>query len=485
MERKPPRDERLILLTGATGYIGGRLLPELLYRGKLVRCMARRPEFLKGRVADTVELIQGDVFDESSLERALEGVHTAYFLIHSLGGKGSFEENDRRAADIFGRAARRAGLKRIIYLGGLGEGPDLSQHLSSRQEVGRILGESGVPTIEFRASIVIGSGSLSFEMVRNLVERLPVMTAPRWVRQLAQPIAIEDVIDYLSAALDLEVSGNTIFQIGGADRVSYEGIMKEYARARGLKRLIIPVPMLSPWLSSLWLTLVTPLYFKVGRHLIEGVRNETVVTDDSALTVFDIRPRGIREAVDRALEMEDSQFSDTRWSDALPSTSLERHWGGVRFGSRVVDSREIRTSCPPPDAFRPIQRIGGKEGWYKFNWMWSLRGLLDQLVGGVGSRRGRRDPRSLRLGDTVDFWRVEALEQDRLLRLQAEMKMPGRAWLQFEVEGGEEGSVVRLTVLFDPIGWKGLSYWYFLYPFHQLIFKGMLQAIDQRCQIPD
>ncbi len=476
MESTPP-DERLILLTGATGYVGGRLLKTLDTRGHRLRCLARRPDFLRPRVGGSTEVVKGDLLDPTSLGPAMAGVDSAYYLVHSMGSTGGFEEEDRRAAKIFARAAREAGVRRIIYLGGLGRGGKLSRHLASRQEVGRILRDSGVPTIEFRASIIIGSGSVSFEMIRALVDRLPVMITPRWVRISAQPIAIEDVIAYLMAALDLEVDGSAIFEIGGADRVSYGDIMLEYAHQRGLRRLMIPVPILSPWLSSLWLGLVTPVYARVGRKLIDSITHETVVEDDLALRLFDIRPRGIREAIERALRNEDQEIAETRWSDALSSAGQARAWGGVRLGSRLVDSRVASVPHPPPQAFRPIRRIGGETGWYYANWLWRLRGFMDLLVGGAGMRRGRRNPEWALLGDTVDFWRVEVFEPDRLLRLSAEMKLPGRAWLQFEVEGDESGSTIRQTSIFDPSGLMGLLYWYLLYPLHSRVFAGMLRGI--------
>jgi uncharacterized protein YbjT (DUF2867 family) len=477
MVKKPHNRQNPVLLTGATGYIGGRLLRELERGGYRVRCMVRQPEYLIHRVRPTTEVVQGDVFDEASMRRALKGIHTAYYLVHSLAGKQPFEEADRKAAEHFGIVARESSVKKIIYLGGLGRKPDLSKHLASRQEVGEVLRRSGTPTLEFRASIVIGSGSLSYEMVRALVEKLPVMTAPVWVRTLAQPIAIEDVIRYLMAALDVHVVESTIIEIGGSDRVSYEGIMREYARIRGLKRLIIHLPFLSPRISSLWLALVTPLYFKVGRLLIDGVRNPTLVTDDTAERFFEIHPRGMREAIVRAIKNEDREFAETRWTDALAYRSIEKHRGGIRFGSRLIHSREANTTKPPHATFQPIQCIGGETGWYSFDWLWSVRGFIDKIAGGVGRRRTRRDPRCVLPGDVVDFWRVEAMEQDRLLRLHAEMKMPGRAWLQFEVEKTEGGSLIRLTAIFDPIGVTGLLYWYLVYPLHILIFRGMLRAI--------
>jgi uncharacterized protein YbjT (DUF2867 family) len=477
MMESTPSDERLILVTGATGYVGGRLLKALEARGHRLRCLARRPEFLLPRVGSSTEVAKGDLLDPTSLALGLAAVDSAYYLVHSMGSTGAFEEEDRRAAKSFADAAREAGVRRIIYLGGLGKGEKLSRHLASRHEVGRILRESGVPTIEFRASIIIGSGSLSFEMIRALVDRLPVMTTPRWVRISAQPIAIEDIVAYLTAALDVEVDGSAVFEIGGTDRVSYGDLMLEYARQRGLRRLMIPVPVLSPRLSSLWLGLVTPVYARVGRKLIDSMTHETVVEDDLALRLFDIRPRGFREAIERALTNEDRELAETRWSDALSSGGPASTWGGVKFGSRLLDSRSAKVRQPPSQAFRPIQRIGGKTGWYYANWLWRLRGFLDLLAGGAGMRRGRRDPERLAPGDTVDFWRVEAIEPGRLLRLSAEMKLPGRAWLQFEVEGDESGSTIRQTSIFDPIGLMGLVYWYLLYPLHSRVFAGMLRGI--------
>jgi len=468
---------RLVLVTGASGYIGGRLVPELERRGERVRCLARRPEYVRPRVSEGTEVVRGDVLDPASLRSAMAGVDAAYYLIHSMGSRGDFEGEDRCAAENLAAAARAARVGRIVYLGGLGRGPGLSRHLRSRHEVGRILRESGVPTIELRASIVIGSGSLSFEMVRALVERLPVMITPRWVSQPTQPLAIEDLVDYLVGALDVDLDGSTVVEIGGADRVSYMDVMKEYARQRGLRRFMVRVPVLSPRLSSLWLGLVTPVYARVGRELVESTRNATVVDDDSARRLFPtLRPRGIREAIERALLNEDGELARTRWSDALSSGDT-REWGGATIGSRLVDSRSVRVPKTPHEAFEPVRRIGGATGWYYGNGLWRLRGFLDLLVGGVGVRRGRRDPERLVPGDALDFWRVEAVEPDALLRLSAEMKLPGRAWLQFEVKPDGDGSLLRQTAIFDPRGLLGLAYWYALYPVHQLVFAGMLRGI--------
>jgi uncharacterized protein YbjT (DUF2867 family) len=471
--RKP-----LILLTGATGYVGGRLLQTLEQRGYRVRCLARRPDFLGPKVSRSTEVVQGNVLDRGSLDAALQGVHVAYYLVHSMGAAGSFEENDRRAAHNFAEAARAANVDRVIYLGGLGDDTQtLSPHLRSRQEVGQILRQSGVPVLEFRASIVIGSGSLSFEMIRSLVERLPVMITPKWVSMPAQPIAIEDLIAYLTAALDLPVADYCVYEIGGADQVTYAQIMRAYARQRGMHLRMIPVPVLTPFLSSLWLGLITPLYARIGRKLIESIVHSTIVRDNSARMKFAIHPMGIEEALRHALANEDRQFASTRWSDALSSSGEIPSWGGVRFGSRLVDSRTARVARPPAVAFKPVERIGGDTGWYAWDWLWHIRGFLDLLAGGVGLRRGRPASDTLRVGDTVDFWRVEAYEPNRLLRLAAEMKLPGRAWLEFQVDGDDSSATIRQTAIFDPVGLFGLAYWYALYPVHQLVFSGMLRQI--------
>jgi len=480
-----PSKQEVVLLTGATGYVGGRLLKALEQSGRRVRCLARRPEYLRPKVADSTEVVGGDLLDPATLPTAMAGVSAACYLVHSMGARGAFDQVERRSAENFARAAHAAGVKRIIYLGGLGEGGQLSRHLASRQQVGRILRESGVPTIEFRASIIIGSGSLSFEMIRALVDKLPVMITPRWVRMRAQPIAIEDVVAYLLAGLDVPCSESQVFEIGGPDQVPYVEIMREYARQRGLGRVMIPVPVLTPRLSSLWLALVTPLYARVGRKLIDSIRHDTLVHDRRSLEAFDIRPRGISEAIARALSNEDHHFAQTRWSDALSSCDAQQAWGGVKLGSRIVESHSAMVMCSPARAFEPIKRIGGRVGWYYGNWLWRLRGFLDLLVGGPGMRRGRRDPETLTVGETVDFWRVEAVEPDRLLRLCAEMKVPGRAWLQFEIEPSRRGTTVRQTAVFDPLGLAGLAYWYALYPIHKMVFRGMLRRIVQAIEDGD
>jgi uncharacterized protein YbjT (DUF2867 family) len=411
----------------------------------------------------------------------MAGVHTAYYFVQSRGSASNLEE-ERETARNFGKAASQAGVRQVIYLRGLGVPGGLTSSQPRPQEVGDILRQSGVPVIEFRASIVIGAGSLAFEMIRALVERLPVMLCPRWVSTPAQPIAIEDLINYMVQALDRPIEGSRVFEIGGADKVSYGDVMREYARQRGLRRLMVSVPVLAPRLSGLWLGLVTPLYARMGGKVIESFRNPTVVRDESVMSVFAICPMGLTEAIGRALRKEDHEFAETRWSDALSSGVGLRTWAGVRFGTRVIDSRVAEVNLPPAAVFRPIRRIGGSTGWYYANYLWRIRGFFDLLVGGVGLRRGRRHPDSLAVGDAVDFWRVEAFEPDRRLRLAAEMKLFGRAWLEFEVEGDSTRSSICQTAIFDPVGLLGLAYWYALYPVHRWLFAGMLRGIVAECQ---
>ncbi len=443
-----------ILLTGATGYIGGLLLRRLEADGRIVRCLVRDRARLTGTAAST-EVIQGDCLDEPSLDRAFAGVHSAYYLVHSMGSGADFAERDRRAADNFGRAAARAGVGRIIYLGGLTDDTSvLSAHLESRAETGEALRASGVPVIEFRASVVIGDGSLSFQMIQALVERLPVMICPRWVSTLTQPIAITDVLDYLHQALEVRVEGSITFEIGGPDVVSYGEMMRAYARLRGLRRLLIPVPLLTPHLSGLWLALVTPAQARIGRALVEGLKNSTVVHSNTARAAFRIDPVRLDVALQRAID--------------------EGEPRRLR-----VDARTMAASVPAERAFVPIRRIGGTTGWYFGQFLWEVRGRLDTSIGGVGLRRGRRDPDLCERGDTIDCWTVERLEPDRLLRLSADMKMPGRGWLEFEVtpvDGGRR-STIRQTASFDPRGLLGRAYWLALLPFHAVIFRGMLRRI--------
>ena len=476
---------RLVLLTGATGYVGGRLLRALSQRGERIRCLTRREEEMRARVDNEIEVCAGDVLNQDSLEAALAGVDVAFYLVHSMGTDGDFSNEDRIAAKNFAQAAERSGVRRIVYLGGLGGDDVESTHLRSRHEVGRIFRGSSVETIELRASIIIGSGSLSFEMIRNLVNKLPFMITPRWVYSRAQPISIEDVLEYLIQSIDVTIQRSEIVEIGGADQVGYIDIMRAYAEERGLRRLIVPLPVLSPYLSSLWLGLVTPLYAQVGRKIIDSVRHDTLVSSNRAEKLFSVIPMSMREAIKRALVNEDQLFAETRWSDAFSSSSAPSNWGGEKFGSLIVDSRMLKVRSRQEDAFVPIRRIGGSTGWYYANWLWRLRGFIDLFFGGPGMRRGRRDPDYLFQGDALDFWRVEAVKNDSFLRMRAEMRVPGRAWLQFEVDQTDDDCcIVRQTAIFEPKGFGGLLYWYGIYPLHAFVFRGLFKGIISSIKTP-
>lgn len=472
----PNEADLMYLLTGATGYIGGRLLGRLQREGLPVRCLCRNPEALRWRVTSGVELVQGDLLQSESLVEAFSGVDTAYYLVHSMQDGGEFKSREQQAAENFALAARESGVRRIIYLGGLAHGPELSPHLRSRVETGNILRSSGIPVIEFQASIVIGRGSASFEMIRALVERLPVMVTPRWVNTAAQPIAIEDVIEYLMAATSLPLEGNLIVEIGGRDVVSYVGIMREFARQRKLRRWFIRVPVLSLSLSSRWLTLITPVYASVGRCLIESVRHASIVRNDNAAELFSIRPMGITQAIERASTQEERLAAESRWSDAggTRERSVARGFGH----DLLVNEQKVRVPLPPGEAFAPIRRIGGRTGWYFGNAIWRIRGVIDLMTGGVGMRRGRPDPETPLPGSTLDFWRVELYEPDRRLRLFAEMRLPGHAWLEFRAEPDGSSTVLSQIAQFEPRGLVGLLYWYLLLPVHVIIFREMLKHIS-------
>ena len=479
-----------ILVTGATGYIGGRLVPYLLKKGYALRVLVRDPERLKGRPwQNQVEIIKGDVLDPQSLTNAMDGIEAAYYLIHSMTGGEDFHKRDLIAASNFGMAAKNAAVKQIIYLGGLGDPQaDLSEHLKSRQETGFVLGEAGVPVTEFRAAIIVGSGSISFEMVRNLTERLPVMICPRWVFTRVQPIGIEDVLAYLATALEVTESMGKVIEIGGSDVLTYGDMMTTYAEIRGLKRILIPVPVLSPSLSSHWVHWMTPVPASITRPLVEGLRNEVIVRDHLAKEIFpDIQAADYRFAVKKALQVLEAGHVDTRWTDSLVSsqgqnliTNLETKEG------MIIDQRQVTVAAAPKKVFQVFSCLGGEKGWLFFDWAWRLRGTIDRMLGGVGLRRGRRDPQLLRIGDAVDFWRVEAVEERSdfyLLRLRAEMKLPGEAWLQFESSVDQNGETRLIqTAFFAPKGLFGLLYWYVLYPIHSQIFSGMLRRIKEEAQ---
>jgi uncharacterized protein YbjT (DUF2867 family)/uncharacterized protein YndB with AHSA1/START domain len=487
MTPQPGIDNNLVLVTGATGYVGGRLVPRLLENGYRVRVLVRDPRRLQGRPwLEAVEVVQGDVLDPETLPAALQDVQTAYYLIHSMEGKADFVERDRNGGRHFGLAAKAANVERIIYLGGLGNPEDeLSKHLRSRQLSGDALRQGGVPVTEFRAAIIVGSGSISFEMIRYLTERIPMMICPRWVFTHIQPIAIHDVLTYLLAAIQYPESSAEVIEIGGADVLTYGEMMLGYAAERGLKRRLIAVPVLTPHLSSYWVHWMTPIPAPIARPLIEGLRNEVVVRNDSARRIFpDIHPMGYQEAVHLALNKLDNGEVETIWSDALISSRGDvppvylAHEQGL-----IIERREIEVKAPPEAVYRLFSSLGGKRGWLALNAAWQLRGALDRLLGGVGMRRGRRSANEVRVGDAIDFWRVEAIEPNHLLRLRAEMKVPGRAWLQFESRPQSNGRTKLVqTAFFEPKGLMGLLYWYLLYPIHAWIFGAMVHEIARQTE---
>ena len=474
-----------ILVTGATGYIGGLLAPRLAEGGHAVRVLARDRGRIAGRPwAGKVEVAVGDVLDRASLAAALNGVDAAYYLVHSMGSHPRFEERDLAAAGNFGAAAAEAGVRRIVYLGGLGDdGGELSAHLASRHATGKRLREAGVPVTELRAAVVVGAGSISFEMIRHLAERLPVMLCPRWVYQRIQPIAVRDVLAYLVAALERAEPWDGVVEIGGDDVLTYRDMMLGYAELRGLKRWLVPVPALTPRLSAHWVDWVTPVPRGLARPLIEGLRSEVVVRDDLARRLFpDIRPIPYRAAVREALERLERGDVESSWSDALASAQGDRPARAfVAAAGMILERREVAVAAPPEAVFRAFTGLGGRRGWLYADWAWRARGALDRLVGGVGLRRGRRDPDQVRPGDAVDFWRVEVVEPPRLLRLRAEMKVPGRAWLQFEARPADGGKVQLVqTAYFAPRGLAGLAYWYALYPIHGAIFGELVRRVGDR-----
>ncbi|MFE9674262.1 SDR family oxidoreductase [Streptomyces sp. NPDC006259] len=483
------RESLRCLVTGATGYIGGRLVPELLAEGHRVRCLARSPQRLRDHPwAGRAEVVRGDVTDGASVAEAMRGVDVAYYLVHALGTGRDFEATDRRAARIFGERARAAGVRRIVYLGGLTpagvpEG-ELSPHLRSRAEVGRILLDSGVPATVLRAAVVIGSGSASFEMLRYLTERLPVMVTPSWVHTRVQPVAVRDVLRALVGSARMPESVVRAFDIGGPEVLTYRDMMIRYAAVAGLpRRLILPVPVLTPRLSSHWVGLVTPVPASIARPLTESLRHEVVCREhDIARYVPEPPgPMGFDEAVRLALRRVREAQVVTRWSSAslpgAPSDPLptDPDWAG---GSLYTDCREVAVHASREALWRVIEGVGGDNGWYSFPLAWAVRGRLDRLVGGVGLRRGRRDSARLRVGDSLDFWRVEEIEPGRLLRLRAEMRLPGLAWLEMCAETDEAGRTrYRQRALFHPHGLLGQAYWWSVSPFHAVVFGGMARNI--------
>ncbi len=474
-------EQLTVAIAGASGYIGGRLIPQLLDQGHRVRCFVRSPLKLAGRRwADDprVEIRSVEHDSVDSVRSGLQGCNAAFYLIHSMtsSGQESYSSNDRKLALSFARAARDASLGRIIYLGGLGEtGPGLSQHLSSRREVETLLASTGVPVTVLRAAMIVGSGSASFEILRYLVERLPVMVTPKWVSTLCEPIAVRNVIGYLTGTLTCPETIGQVFDIGGGEVLPYREIMRIMAEELGLgKRLVIPVPVLTPRLSSYWIHLVTPLGSSIAKPLAEGLKNPVVCRENRIAKLIPQDLLDVRSAIRAALTQIARHNVETNWAMAgvMPG---DPDWAG---GTLFRDARSLQIAAPAASVFRAVCRVGGGHGWYAADWLWQIRGWMDRLVGGPGLRRGRRDPEATQYGEALDFWRVVGYERDSRLSLRAEMKLPGEAMLEFRIDpSGPNSCVLHQIALFQPKGLFGLLYWWSVVPLHHIVFSGMLRGI--------
>lgn len=477
---------RLYLVTGASGYVGGRLVRDLLSDKKRVRVFVRDAKKIQGQSwASQVEVIEGNASNAQDLDRALAGVNTAYYLLHSINVATDFGDIESAMARSFALASEKADVAQIIYLGGIANDENRSRHLTSRMNTGSQLASTSVPVLELRAGIIIGSGSASFEMLRHLTHRLPIMTTPKWVSNRTQPIAIRDVLYYLRSAANLTHPENRICDIGGPEVVTYAAMMQTFSKLSGLrKRIIIQVPVLTPKLSSLWIGFVTPVPTSLARPLVESLISEVVVDSRKSITgLIPLPPEGlltVSQAIELALTRVAENHVDTRWSDAsFPMAPWQKAQSDPDWAGELMlkDHREIESDVSIEKIWEQIEGIGGERGWFGSGWLWYLRGLIDRMVGGVGLRRGRRDPVHLRVGDTVDFWRVEAMEHGKSLRLYAEMILPGKAWLEFTLSESDGKSVVTQDALFEPRGLGGQIYWYLVSPFHFFIFPTMLRNI--------
>jgi uncharacterized protein YbjT (DUF2867 family) len=467
-----------ILILGATGYIGGRLVPRLLAQKHEVCCLVRSPKKTAGKHWDRVRIFQGDVLQPETFGHAFDGIDLVFYLIHSMtGGGNQFEDQDRTAAENVASAAHRSGVKRIVYLGGLGKKMDTqSPHLKSRHEVGDILRTSGIPVTELRASVIIGPGSASFEMIHHLVNRLPIMICPRWVNVRTQPIGIDDVLSYLVESVENEKTIGQILDIGAPEILTYKEMMLAVAGQLKLKRYIFPVPLLTPKLSSYWMNLITPIPVTLARSLIESLRYETVCENQKALELFSFTPTGFEETVRRALEKTQAGDLETKWTAASAPVAEP----DIDSSHLLTETRVVETPASAENLFRVVASLGGENGWLFANWLWRFRGFLDKQLGGVGLRRGRRHASEISVGEALDFWRVEDVEFERRLLLRAEMKVPGRAWLEYQIEPTASGARLTQTAKYYPKGLIGLLYWFLLYPVHRIMFYGLAQRIVQK-----
>lgn len=479
-----------ILVTGATGYIGGRLVPRLLEAGYQVCCLARDEKRLCGKPwYEQVTICEGDVMQPGSL-RLMEGIDTAYYLIHSLTrGREDFVTRDVTAARNFAQAAKAAGVRRIIFLGQLGQpeqGHNPSRYLQARHLAGDALRESGIPVTEFQAGVIVGSGSVTYEMIRYLTERWPFLVCPLWAYTLGQPIAVRDVLAYLIAALETPESAGQTIEIGGPDTLTFAEMLLGYSVERGLARWMIPVGLMTPYLSAVWTRMITPISMDVARPLIELMVSNAVVTEDLAGQIFpNIRPIPYHRAVRLAIERTDTRQIETAWSDALVTSMGDTGAPIVMSDTEgfFIEQRARVVNASPEACYQAFTSLGGDTGWLYWNWIWEIRGWMDEVIGGVGVRRGRRHPTDLAVGDALDFWRVEALEPNRLMRLRAEMKVPGKAWLECSVKpAGERKSRLNISALFEPKGIGGPLYWYAMAIPHLFIFSGMARKIGERAE---
>jgi uncharacterized protein YbjT (DUF2867 family) len=483
MEIEHFMSEYKILVAGGTGYVGSLLVPALLKKGYKVRCLARNPDKVKSRAWHDIEVMKGDVLDRESLKKALKGIDMAYYLVHAMGARGDFCHRDSLSASNFGHACAGAGVKRIIYLGGLGSDDDktLSTHLKSRHQVGRLLGVSGVPVTELRASIIIGAGSASFEITRDLVKKLPLMITPKWVNSLCEPVAIDDVLYYLVECVENELTTGQILEIGGGETLTYLDMMRQIGEVMGKRFFVIKVPVLTPKLSAYWLNLVTSVPMSLAFPLVEGLKNDTICNDSTIRELIPYKTMSFKDAVRKALEKENTDFLESRWTYAFFDTGSDLQ---KKSSYEILRCERVLVSGATGEKiFHYIKSIGGNTGWYYGNWLFTLRGIFDRILGGIGTRKGRPSKFNLNAGDTVDFWRVDKYEEGKYLKLVSELRMPGILWLEFIASShSSEKTLFREIFTFIPDGMAGYIYWYLTLPVHLFLFSNMARRIIKKAE---